>query len=185
MFFADNSLLFTVLIMNIVAPIGAFDVLYYHIWKFRLYDRHESRWETVTHLVRELIFAVILVLLFNYRPQGAWFGLLVVLAVLDFANNAIDTFLESASRAALGGVPRNESVVHIVGATASGVISASLFIFGWNLFGEPTRLVPIADSAIPGWLALGVKPLIGVSFVALFFETGLFVRSIARKGWAA
>jgi hypothetical protein len=176
-----SSMAIPLALMSIAAPIGAFDVLYYHIWRFRLYERPSSRAETVTHLVRGFVFAAIAWLIANYRLSGTWFWLAAGLLSVDFANSAVDVALERGSRAALGGVPRMEHVLHVFGATFAGAFTGLFFLLGWPERLEPTALTWTQD-ALPHWLvwqgrlnALGAALLTSV-------ELALFLRSLRRSG---
>ena len=106
-----------VILMLVVAPIGALDVLYFHIWKFRLYREPSARAETVTHLIRGFLFGAGAWLISSYRLDGAWFWAVAVVLLVDFVNEIADVALEGESRAPLGGLPTLESVIHIIGAT--------------------------------------------------------------------
>jgi len=62
-------------LLTIVGMVGAYDVLYYHIYKLRLYQHHDALWENFTHLVRALLFAVMLLTVLHVRAAGWWWFL--------------------------------------------------------------------------------------------------------------
>ncbi|MFO0630374.1 MAG: hypothetical protein U0325_32760 [Polyangiales bacterium] len=169
-------------ILAVVAPIGAFDALYFHVYRLRLFARPASRAETATHVARSLIVGVAALLLARYEPRGAWFFTLGALFALDFANNLLDVLLEPASRADLGGLPPMEYAIHVIGATASGAITGVFLAVGWPLARLPTALAP---AALPAWLSLDAT-LVGVGGVALaLLETVLLLRAAGRERRAA
>ena len=166
-------------IILVAAPFGALDVLYFHLWKFRLYERPQSRWEEMTHLVRGLVAPAIVALLVVGRPEGGMFWLVAALFLVDTINSLIDVVVEPGSRAPLG-VPQEELAVHFIGTTAMGGAWAVYMITGW-----PARLLPTAlatwNGAIPRWLARGVAPGICASFLLFAFEALLFFRAAGRR----
>ncbi len=173
-----------ILLMAIVAPIGALDVFWFHLYRFRLYAQPGSRAETVTHIARGLLFALGLLAMLTWRPVGTWYWVVGGLFVLDFANNVADVLLEPSSRRPLGGLPPLEYLIHVVGATAAGGITAAYFIAGWQLRLEDTALVPLAGDALPAMLRWqGWAAAAGGLLVALL-EAVLLARSVlaSRRG---
>jgi hypothetical protein len=165
-------------IMSVVAPIAAIDVLYFHLYRFRLYAHPASRLETVTHLMRALLFGVAALLLTHHEPRGAWYWAITGLAAADFLNNLADVILEPRSRAPLGGLPPLEYVIHIVGATASGVIAGAWAIGAWPLAALPTELAPPGE--VPGWLAANGHALYAGAAAMLIGEAALLIRATLR-----
>jgi hypothetical protein len=169
--------------MSFVGPIGALDVLYFHIYKFRLYSHRASRFETLTHLMRGLLFTATAFMLTRYEPHGAWFWVITGFAAADFVNNFVDVILEPRSRAALGGLPPWEYVVHIVGATASGVIAGVWVIGAWPLASLPTELA--SPGEMPAWLVTNGHVLYSSAVVMTLGEATLLTRAIFRTRAAA
>jgi hypothetical protein len=158
----------TLLLISIAAPIGALDVIYYHIYKFRLARRPESWNETKTHIGRGLMLAIVTVILMMYRPTGLWFWLIAGLFVVDLVNSNVDAYLERDSRAALGGLPRLEYVIHITGSTSMGAIAAAFLIQGWSLGALPTELGP-RPTELPLPLAINcVAVAVGATLLAAY-----------------
>jgi len=167
------------LLAAIVAPLGAFDIGWYHLRRFRLYDQPSARFETLTHLARGLLFVLGALILVRYRPTGAWFWVTVAIFAADFANNVLDVIAEEKSRAPLGGLPHREYVLHVVGATFAGAIALAFVATSWDGATEPTGL-PAATH--PVWLArVGLANVAGGLLLTLL-EGALYVRSIARRG---
>jgi hypothetical protein len=168
-------------LMALVAPIGAFDVLYFHIWKFRLFARPASRCETATHVARGLLVGAVVLVFANFEPRGAWFWLVAAAVVLDFANNVVDAALEPASRASLGGLPRCEYVVHVAGATMGGAVGALFLALFFALSRLPTELAPARG--LPAWLVLVADGIALGSIATALVEAALLLR--ASRGHAA
>jgi hypothetical protein len=169
------------LLVAIVAPLGAVDIGWYHLRRFRLYDQPSARFETLTHLARGLLFALGTLILVRYRPTGAWFWGTVALFAADFVNNVLDVISEEKSRAPLGGLPHLEYIIHIVGATFAGAVTLAFVATSWGNAIEPTALA--ASTQVPPWLALlgTVDVAGGLAFTLL--EGALYVRSIMKAGW--
>ena len=136
----------TIILISIVAPIGAIDVFYYHIYKFKLASRPESWAETWTHILRSYLLGIGTLFLVFVKPQGIWFWIIGFIFVLDFINNLVDGYLEYQSRKGDGGLPQIEYMVHIAGATGMGTIAISYFFLAWEQKDLANELVPVGNS---------------------------------------
>lgn len=154
----------TLAVISAIAPIGAIDVVYYHLYKFRLYEREESVGEEVTHLVRQGAYVAIVALLAGGIRDAATDAAMLFLLAIDFTSSLVDVSLEHRSRASLGGLPRGEYVLHFLG-TFGAAVAAATYVF-------ERRSLPIA--APPGWQ---VASLLGGGVVLLAIEIALFVRA--------
>ncbi|MFO0639732.1 MAG: hypothetical protein U0183_11020 [Polyangiaceae bacterium] len=162
----------TLAVIGAIAPIGAIDVVYYHLYKFRLYERDESVAEELTHLVRQAAYiGIVAILAGGVRSASADAAMLALLA-LDFASSLLDVSLEHRSRASIGGLPRGEYVLHFLG-TFGAAAAAVTYAF-------ERRSLPIAPA--PAWQSVGVLAGGGALFL---LELGLFVRARARRRLAA
>lgn len=155
------------ILLAIAAPIGALDMLYFHLWKFRLFAAPDSRAETLTHIVRSVTVALLAWVLGHYRPEGAWFWIVGSLFALDGVNSLIDVAIERRSRAAWGGVPSVEAIIHTVGSTFLGAVAALYFIGGWDGRSLPTVLSP---SELPSLLVLQSELIAGSGLFLAAFE---------------
>jgi hypothetical protein len=177
----DSPAFLPLVLMSIAAPLGAIDVLYFHMWKFRLYARAESRAETVTHIVRQLLVAGVVLMVARYEPRGTWFWVIMVGMGLDVVNNIIDVTLEPASRRGIGGLPRLEYVIHIVGATASGAFAAAYtaLALAHGFADAPTSL----DRAqgLPSWIVWNASAVSAGGVALAVLETVLLVRALPRR----
>lgn len=152
------------LILGVLAPLGALDVIYYHLYRFHLYQRRASAAEELTHLVRHLCFLAIVALLARGTPSPSVDRVLLALLALDLLNSALDVALEPRSRADLGGLPPGEYLLHFLGTFGSGLASAA-YLF--------ERGQPVA--AAPLWQLV---PLLATGTALFFFELALFVRAL-------
>ncbi|HYM61300.1 MAG TPA: hypothetical protein VEZ11_10440 [Thermoanaerobaculia bacterium] len=157
-------------------PIGAIDVVYFHIWKFRLYSRPQSRWEEICHLVRGAVVPAIFAALLLGRPEGAAFWIVAAIFALDTANSLIDTMIEPASRAPIG-VPPAELAVHFIGATLMGAAWATFLIAGWPGRNATTAIVRWAAGTLPAWLPPLAWGGLAIGVLLVIFEAGLVARA--------
>lgn len=169
------------ILIMIVAPIGAIDVLYYHLLKFKLYKQPSSKKETITHLIRGFLFGIGALILFNFQPHGSWFWIIGAIFVLDFLNSIADVSLERDSRASLGGIPPCEYIIHTIGSTFAGAITATYFIMGWSFQTQPTALMPIDSRSLPMLFTLQGILLAGGSLTLTAVEGFLFLRTNAKR----
>jgi hypothetical protein len=100
------------------AAVGAYDGLYLHLWKYRLYARQESRYEHKLHTAVAFLFVPVVWLLFygNFGGLALWAAVLFVL--VSFVVEMMDVLEENDSRAPLGGLSREEYAAHVVAITA-------------------------------------------------------------------
>ena len=113
-------------LLTIVGLVGAYDVLYYHIYKLRLYQHHDALWENLTHLVRALLFAVMLLTVLHVRASGWWWFLYPTLLGFELINTMSDVILEPRSRRNIGGLPPVEYTLHIFLSLMTGAALASI-----------------------------------------------------------
>ncbi|MBK6919958.1 MAG: hypothetical protein IPH07_21350 [Deltaproteobacteria bacterium] len=156
-------------ILLVLAPLGAIDVVYYHLYRFALYARPASVAEQITHLVRQACFLAVVALLAMGTPGPIARVALVVLLAVDLVDSAVDVLLEPRSRAALGGLPPFEYFLHFVGTFGSGLASAAYLLE----YGKPFAAAPV-------WM---VAPTLILGAALLGLESALFVR--ARLGCCA
>ena len=114
-----------------IAMIGAIDVLYFHLYRHRLYARSESLSENVTHLLRHLLFIVLTLGLLSGAGKPFLIGVLVV----DLVNNVIDLALERESRRSLDGLSPLESVLHGLASVGIGTVLLAVVLgpASWSL----------------------------------------------------
>jgi hypothetical protein len=104
--------------------VAAFDGLYLHLWKYRLYARPESRREHKLHTAQAFLFVPVLFFLF-YKDFGGWALWAGVLFIaLEQVVEIIDVLDENDSRASLGGLSSTEYATHVIAITARTVAIA-------------------------------------------------------------
>lgn len=150
--------------------IGAVDVLYYHLYRFRLFERADSVKEEVTHLLRHVLFLLIVAVVMFARAEPWAIHLLLGLFLADLLNSAADVLLERRSRASLGGLPSGEYLLHIVGSVMTGAVVAT----AWWRQGDAGSLSELEWAR--GWLTLGLGGAL------LVLETALFRAALVRRG---
>ncbi len=153
--------------------IGAVDVIYFHIYRHRLFEAPSAVAEQVTHLVRGAIFiAIVSIAAFSDGAPWARTAMLGLI-VADLANGFADVLLEKRSRAPMGGLPSGEYLLHILGTFVTGLAVAT---FWWHASGarfEPAALTGLQVAR--AWFTI----VVGTGMVAL--EGGLFARAILRR----
>ena len=161
------------------AFLGSLDIGYFHLYRFRLYKVRMSRWEHVTHLVRELLFMAVFFWVMFVKAQGPIALILPALLLFDLLNSVADVLLEPKSRLSLGGLPSGEYLVHMTSMFVSGAITALAWVECWrtvrweNQWSLGFLGVPLLA------LAVGVQLLIGTAILFLL-EAVLFARGSKR-----
>ena len=155
-------------IMTATAAIGAVDVLYYHLYRFRLYAQPGSVAEEVTHLCRHAIFLALLLVLSSGGRSPERDALVLSLVGLDLLNGAADVLLERGSRAPLGGLPPLESLVHFLSSFGMGLAVAAYVL---------ASTLP-APSGVLAWQVWGTFAM-GVVVFAL--EGCLFAQALRAR----
>jgi hypothetical protein len=156
------------IILCVIAPVGAIDVFYYHLYRFRLFEREASVGEELTHLVRQACFVSIVAILAAGVPSAAADYALLALFAIDLLNSAVDVALEPRSRATLGGLPPGEYFLHFLGTFGSGAAAAAYLFERGGLALAPA----------PAWQSV---PLIFSGVLLLAVEAGLFLRAWAKR----
>jgi hypothetical protein len=162
----------TLTILAAVGTVGAIDVLYYHLYRFRLYSQPGCVAEEVTHLLRNAIFIAILLVCMQPSSPG-WARVMFFLIAADLANSVVDVLLERRSRESLGGLPSGEYLVHVLSSFGTGLAVASYTMS----LGSPA---PVLDG--PLWWQIHAMVAMGVVLLAI--EGVLFARAIAARGGA-
>lgn len=177
----QNEMYLLLLLMMIVAPLGAIDLIYFHIVKFKLHQHSESRMETVVHLVRGVLFSSGAFFLLNYKPTGIWFWMIGALFLLDFANSIVDVSIERRSRQAFGGIPTLEYIIHTIGSTFGGAITVAYFLQGWEYRLLPTALNSLPADTFPKLFSMNGNSLVIGGLVLTLLEATLLCRATAKN----
>jgi hypothetical protein len=145
-------------LLMLAALLGSVDVLYFHLYRFRLYAQPGSVAEESTHLARHVLFIGIVLTLLLQPPFAR--PLVLVLFGLDLLNNVADVLLEKGSRAPLGGLPSAEYLVHILATLLTGM---ALSAYWW----APETALS-ASQVARGWATVALGVLLFAAEASLF-----------------
>jgi hypothetical protein len=161
--------------------IGSFDGIYFHLYKYRLHEHRESRFEHGIHTLRAFVFAPIAVIFYVFNASGKILWLGIGLLVLDLFLESIDVLVEKKARQNLGGISSAESAIHIL---ATGFKTASL---AFILSVKPLSAWSIQESFVSQSVTLqpGFVSIIGVGFATVMFFAGLSHLYLLVFGMAA
>lgn len=146
-------------ILSLFLWLSVFDGLYYHLWKFRLQEREDSKFEHITHTLRAVLFIPTTILIYWVGMKGLLLWAAILVLALDLITEIVDVLSERASRAQLGGLPSGEYLVHIMlttlRVTALVLAFAALPPEAWSLNSLAAITPPdfaklIAMQALPG-----------------------------------
>ena len=156
----------TVFLM-LFGAVAAFDGLYLHLWKYRLYARPESRREHKLHTAQGILFIPVIFFLFyeDFGGWALWAGVLFL--ALEQVVEIMDVLVENDSRAGLGGLSSAEYAAHVVAITARTVAVALALaakpLSAWSLTaplvlgpGHPTASSAAAQMIIGNLLVVGL-----------------------------
>ena len=162
---------YPLLILCAVGTVGAVDVLYYHLYRFRLFTQAGSVGEEITHLCRHVIFLALLVLLSTGGASETADAAILALFAIDMVNSITDVLLERGSRQRLGGLPSGEYLVHVLSSFGIGVGLAS-YVFLRHSAPLPAPV---------GLMAWQVYGMLVVGSVIFTVEAALFGSALARR----
>ena len=165
----------TIWLLAAAGPIGAIDVVYFHLWKFRLYSRPQSRAEELTHITRGVMVPVVFAMLLVGRPEGTLFWIGAALFFLDMLDGILDVMFEPRSRAPIG-VPPLELAIHFIGTTMMGASWGIYMITGWATRNAPSALIRWAPGTFPPWLPTLAWGGLASGLVLVLVETALVVK---------
>lgn len=93
--------------------LATYDGFFLHIWKYRLFDREESKFEHKVHTIRAILFPLIVWMLFINETNFSLFITGLILVFLDIVVLGVDAYHEKESRSFMGGLPTWEYIVHL------------------------------------------------------------------------
>lgn len=114
-----------IITMVLFGILATYDGFYLHIFKYRLYEHPESKFEHLSHTIRAVLFPFILYYLFLSDNLIAFYAGLLFVA-LDVLTMSVDAYVEKDSRTFMGGLPRWEYIVHLF---VNGFHFASIAVF--------------------------------------------------------
>ena len=113
-----SSILWTLIVIQIA--LGAFDVIYHHELTERLAWRASQQRELMLHAIRNVLYAVLFVLLGWFEVHGIWAMLVVTVLLVEVIVTLVDFVEEDVSRK----LPASERVTHTLLALNYGGILA-------------------------------------------------------------
>ncbi|MGB7210328.1 MAG: hypothetical protein WBD27_16860 [Pyrinomonadaceae bacterium] len=123
--------------LNFFMIVGAVDLFYFHIWKYKLHARPESRFEHNLHMTSAILMVPVAYFLYfqNFGGYALWVAVFFIVA--GFATEILDVLFEGDSRASLGGLTTGEFSLHVT-ATILKITSFALMfavkpIGAWSL----------------------------------------------------
>ena len=154
-------------LLLLIAHLGAFDVLYFHVYKCRLHLRPECQREVFWHVCRHLIYAVQFVWVANFRFYGWALIFLGALYTADVIVAWADVWEENASRKAQGGLPRGEYFMHVVLSVLVGLYLMATFQAVWG-DRSLTTAIHYAPPEVPVVLRIYMTAM-GIAAIGNFF----------------
>src|SRR5688572_4517285 len=109
----EHLVILSFVFLSLFMALGAVDLFYYHIWKYKLHTRPESRYEHKLHMAFAFLMVPVALLLYyqNLGGIGLWAAAFFVVAAL--CTELDDVFSENDSRASLGGLSTGEYALHV------------------------------------------------------------------------
>lgn len=164
--------------LNLFMILGAVDLFYFHIWKYKLHTRPESRLEHKLHMAFAFLMVPVAGLLYfkNLGGYGLWAGVFFVAAAL--ATELFDVLSENDSRASIGGLSTAEYALHVILTILK--VSSFAFIFASKPISAWSLSSPIVLGSY-GWMAemMAVKVMIGSFAVGILHAALLHRRATA------
>jgi hypothetical protein len=118
--------LISTILLLAFAILAVIDGFYLHIFKYKLYNHTESKFEHFTHTIRAILFPLIVYFLFITQNCQTSFYLGLLFVILDIIILGIDAYVEKDSRSFMGGLPRWEYILHLF---VNGFHFASIAVF--------------------------------------------------------
>src|SRR5690606_26216132 len=110
----EIAFIISIVLLIAYSLLALFDGVFLHLYKYRLYEHKESKFEHLTHTVRAILFTGILVSLFINIENNSLFLFGAALVVADIITLIVDAYLEKDSRKFMGGLPRWEYILHLL-----------------------------------------------------------------------
>lgn len=162
--------------------IASVDGLYFHLYRYRLYERPDSRYEHRLHTLNAVLYVPLTALLFCAEPLGLWRHLALALFAASVAIEVLDVRCEEQSRRSLGGLTTTEYLMHFLMSGLRFGSVAPLLAVGPLLQWRPEQT---ALAARPLWLCIvGTSLAVPGVFIAglhiyLALRTRLALRPLA------
>lgn len=162
----DHLVVLSFVFLNLFMVLGAVDLFYFHIWKYKLHTRAESRYEHKLHMAFAFLMVPVAFFLYyqDFGGVALWAGVFFVAAALG--TELLDVLSENDSRALIGGLSTPEYALHVVLTILK--VAAFVFLFA----SKPAAAWDASSPAVMGsYGAIGeliaVKVMIGSGAVAI------------------
>lgn len=173
-------------LLMVYSVVGAIDILYNHLYLYRLYAHASSFVEHISHTLMTVNLIATVALLVFVEMGTIGFAIFLAIQVLDLFNTLWDVSIEPASRAPLGGLPPQEYFLHTIIFLLHGA-------FIWAVIANAGQLVHGAGFGILRWpplpavLLVGAVALIivGVGFLGLHLYLMRVGHREVKKGTTA
>ena len=145
----------------VFGAVAAFDGLYLHLWKYRLYARPDSIYEHQLHTVQAFLFAPVVFLLFYANFGGLALWAAVAFIVVELVVEMMDVLSENDSRASIGGLSSEEYAAHVAAITAR-VAALALALAAKPAFAWDPSAPLVLAAEYPAWVtATALQRLVG------------------------
>ena len=166
--------------LNLFMVLGAVDLFYFHIWKYKLHTRPESRYEHKLHMAFAFLMVPVATLLFfqNFGGIALWAAVFFVGAALS--TELLDVVSENDSRASLGGLSTAEYALHVLLTTLK--VASFAFMFA----SKPAEAWQLSSPVVLGsygWMGefIALKVAIGSGLVGLLHLVLLHPRAASLE----
>ena len=121
----DHLVILSFVFLNLFMLVGTVDLFYYHIWKYKLHTRPESRNEHKLHMAFAFLMVPLAYFLYyqDFGGYALWAAVFFVAAAL--VTEMLDVFTEGDSRASIGGLTTGEYSIHV----AATIFKVASFAF--------------------------------------------------------
>lgn len=166
----------SIALLLVFTTIASVDGFYFHLYKYRLWERPESRREHWLHTLNACLFPLTLAPVFLARTTGTWLWLALALNLATLVVESVDVFEERASRASMGGLTSTEYWMHfMMSGLRWGYVTlafASVPTDAWLAAGSWTWRIPASALDVIGAVPWGVT-LLGFPVAALHVALAL------------
>lgn len=177
----DHLVIIGFVFLNLFMVLGAVDLFYYHLWKYKLHTRAESRYEHKLHMAFAFLMVPIALLLYyqDLGGIGLWAAAIFVGGALT--TELDDVLSENDSRASLGGLSSGEYALHVV------LTMLKMASFAFMFASKPVSAWSLSSPVVLGsygWMAemMALKVAIGSGLVGVLHLALLHPR-IASLQW--
>lgn len=122
----EVAFIISIILLIAYSLLALFDGVFLHLYKYRLHEHKESKFEHLTHTIRAILFTGILISLFINIENNSLFLFGIALVLADIVTLIIDAYTEKDSRKFMGGLPRWEYIIHLL---VNGFHFASIAVF--------------------------------------------------------